>query len=79
MLFEPRASSATFQALRSHKHTVERLQLTKKMLTAYNDKVHQYEPLRSRPLGHWRNAAAAMPRSAASAGGAAASSSGSGQ
>jgi hypothetical protein len=80
MLFEPHASSASFHALRSHNHIVERLYLTKKMLTAYNEKVHQYEPLRSRPLGHWRNAAAAMPRSAASVGSAAASSStGSGQ
>ena len=74
MLFEPYASSATFSALRSHNHIVERLEITKKMLTAFNDKVFQYDPLFSRPLGHWRNAPAAESRSVTSVGSVAASS-----
>ena len=74
MLFEPHASSATFVALRSHNHVVEKLEITKKMLTPFNDKVFQISALSSRPLGHWRNAVATEPRSEASVGGPAASS-----
>ena len=59
MVFEPYASSATFSALRSHHHVVERLSVTKKMLTAFNDKVFQHEQLNSRPLGHRLNGRAA--------------------
>jgi len=58
MIFEPFESSATFSAMRSHNHVVERLTITKKMLTAFNDKVFQHERLASRPLGHCRNAEA---------------------
>ena len=58
MVFEPYESSATFSTLRSHNHVIEKLSVTKKMLTAFNDKVFQYDQLASRPLGHWRNSSA---------------------
>jgi hypothetical protein len=55
MIAEPFESTATFSALRSRNHVVERLQVSKRMLTAYNDKVFQLSAQESRPLGHWRN------------------------
>ena len=80
VVFEPFVSNATFSALRSRNHVVEKIVLTKKMLTSFNDKVFQYEQLRSRPLGHWRNVQPTTePRSEASAGSGSASSSGLGR
>jgi hypothetical protein len=75
MISEPFVSSATFSALRSHNHVVERLQVSKRMLTAFNDKVYQLSGQESRPLGHWRNMqAAAVPRTEETVGSAASSS-----
>ncbi len=77
ILLEPAPSEACFRAFRSLKHSLVQVEMTKRMLTAFNDKVYQDSPLISRPLGHWRNASAATePRSEASVGSGAASSSG---
>jgi hypothetical protein len=75
MVMEPWLNEVDFKAMRSHQHSIETLVLRRKMLTAFNDKVHQFEQLQSRPLGHWHNAPAATPHSEASASGGAASSS----
>jgi hypothetical protein len=75
MVMEPWVSEVEFKAMRSRQHSIEMLVLKCKMLTAFNDKVHQHEQLKSRPLGHWRNVPAATPHSEASAGSGAASSS----
>ncbi len=55
MLFEPYESNVTFKKLQSFKHQMHSLQLTRRMLTALQDKTFQLSPLESRPLGHWRN------------------------
>ena len=56
MLVEPRQCEAAFRALRSKNHSIEQLELVKRMLTALNEKVFQLSAFFSRPLGHWRNA-----------------------
>jgi len=75
MLFEPGPSEASFRAFRSYKHTITQVEMSKRMLTAFNDKVYQESPLFSRPLGHWRNSPAAESRSETSVGSVATSSS----
>jgi hypothetical protein len=55
ILFEPGPSEATFRAFRSLKHSIVQLEVNKRMLTAFNDKVFQLNAFESRPLGHWRN------------------------
>ena len=67
-LFDLQPRSATFSSLRSYNHTGMVQDNTKKLLTAFNDKVMQLDRLCSRPLGHWRNTFATMPGSAASVG-----------
>jgi hypothetical protein len=57
MIFSPTPNRITFRTLRSRKHTIEHLQIERKMLTAYNDKVFAVTPLFSRPLGHFENRA----------------------
>ena len=59
MLFEPSPSEASFRAFRSLGHSLAQIEMSKRMLTAFNDKVYQDSATRSRPLGHWRNAAQA--------------------
>ncbi len=53
----PDRSRATFRAMRSKRHVIETLEIDRKFLTAFNDKVFQVGPMFSRPLGHWRNKA----------------------
>jgi hypothetical protein len=55
MIFEPFDSKATFRTFRSENHELQQRALTKRMLTAFNDKVYQLSPSESRPLGHHRN------------------------
>ncbi len=55
MIFNPSPSRITFRTLRSKKHTIEHLQIERKMLTSYNDKVFAVTPFFSRPLGHFEN------------------------
>jgi hypothetical protein len=55
ILFEPGPSEATFRAFRSLKHSIVQLETSKRMLTAFNDKVYQLGATDSRPLGHWKN------------------------
>ncbi len=55
MIFNPEPSRITFRTLRSKKHTIEHLQIERKLLTSYNDKVFAVTPCSSRPLGHFRN------------------------
>jgi hypothetical protein len=74
ILFEPGPSEATFRAFRSLKHSIVQLETSKRMLTAFNDKVFQLDALESRPLGHWKNDQAAAADPASSPGTAASSS-----
>jgi hypothetical protein len=69
ILFEPAPSEATFRAFRSLKHSIVQLESTKRMLTAFNDKVYQLNAMESRPLGHYSNgqASAASSSSTSSA------------
>ena len=55
MIFNTAVNRITFRTLRSSKHIIEQLEIDRKMLTAYNDKVYQIDCFSSRPLGHWRN------------------------
>ena len=55
MIFEPNESKATFRAFRSKHHTLEQVEITKKLLTGFSDKVFYVSPSETRPLGHWRN------------------------
>ena len=55
MLFEPYVNYVTFNCLRSKNHISQRLEITKKGLTAVNDKVFQLNALESRPLNHYLN------------------------
>mgnify|MGYP000388254399 FL=1 len=55
MIFDPEPSRITFRTLRSKKHTIEHLQIERKLLTSYNEKVFAVTPTFSRPLGHFRN------------------------
>ena len=50
-----RESSVTFSMLSSKRFTLGVVQMTKKALSPFNDKVFQLNAQRSRPLGHWRN------------------------
>ena len=54
-LFDMKPTDATFRTFRSIHHHLEQQQITKRMLTAFNDKVYQESSTFSRPLGHWRN------------------------
>ena len=56
ILFDPSPSDVSFRAFRSFKHSIVQIEMSKRMLTAFNDKVYQDSPMTSRPLGHWRNA-----------------------
>ena len=49
------AREVTFSALRSFGHDVFRQEITKKMLSAYNDTVFDRYPKINRPLGHKAN------------------------
>ena len=55
MLFEPYVNYVTFNCLRSKNHVSQRLEITKKGLTAINDKVFQLSAVESRPLNHYLN------------------------
>ena len=55
MVVTPYRSTATFSRFQSKNHVIEKVTMEKKMLTAFNDKVFQFEQFKSRPLGHWRN------------------------
>ena len=55
MLFEPYDNYVTFKCLRSRNHVSQRLEVTKKGLTAINDKVFQLSAIESRPFGHHLN------------------------
>ena len=57
MLFDPSVSEVSFYKLGSEAHQMQKQRLTKKKLTAYNDKVFQLSSMESRPLGHYRNKA----------------------
>ena len=57
MLLEPYKDEVTFKAMRSKKLQNEHLQLSKRALTAYNDKVFQISATENRPLGHRLNRA----------------------
>jgi hypothetical protein len=65
MLLTPGPCEATFRTFRSFSHSIVQLEVKKRMLTAFNDKVFQLSALDSRPLGHWKNqqAAAGCPGS----------------
>ena len=45
-----------FNCMRSQRHEVKHMTLTKTALAADNSKVFQLGPFRSRPLGHYCNA-----------------------
>ncbi len=55
LIFKPSPRRITFRTLRSKTHTIEHLQVERKLLTSYNDKVFAVTPCSSRPLGHFRN------------------------
>ena len=55
MVRAPFSCYETSRAMRSQRQTNVVLELEKRMLTAYNDKVYQIAWDVSRPLGHWRN------------------------
>jgi hypothetical protein len=55
MIFNPTSTRVSFRTLRSKDHVVQQLEIDRKMLTSYNDKVFGFSILESRPLGHWRN------------------------
>jgi hypothetical protein len=55
ILLSPGPSEATFRTFRSFSHSIVQLEVKKRLLTAFNDKVFQLSALDSRPLGHWRN------------------------
>ena len=55
MVVNPSVNRVSFRTLRSNKHVIEQLQIERKMLTAYNDKVYAATPTFSRPIGHYRN------------------------
>ena len=55
MIYAPYHSVANSSAMRSHKQNNIVLELEKRMLTAFNDKVYQLDWDSSRPLGHFRN------------------------
>ena len=57
MLFTPSLSEVSFYKLASEAHEMQKRRLTKKKLTAYNDKVFQLSSMESRPLGHYMNRA----------------------
>ena len=75
ILFEPAPSEVSFRAFRSYKHAITQVEMSKRMLTAFNDKVYQESSLFSRPLGHWRNTQAATEPRSESCSGAASSNS----
>ena len=55
MLFTPYDSVANFRKLQSSNHEICGLQMSKRMLTAMQDKTYQTGPTESRPLGHYLN------------------------
>ena len=57
MLLDPHKDEVTFKAMRSKKLQNEHLQLSKRGLTAYNDKVFQISATENGPLGHRLNRA----------------------
>ena len=57
MVKSPYKCYESFRAMRSQKQTNVVLELNKRMLSAYNDKVFQLSWNESRPLGHYLNAA----------------------
>ena len=60
MVLEPVEFTHGFRCLRSKNHTIEVLELTKRVLTAFDDKTYRVTSLLSRPHGHWRNSADAL-------------------
>jgi len=52
MLFEPFDSRVSFRKLQSSNHEISGLQMSKRMLTALQDKTFQLNHLESRALGH---------------------------
>ena len=48
--------NVTFNCMRSIRHEMKHLTMTKVALASDNSKVFQLGPFASRPLGHWRNA-----------------------
>ncbi len=67
MVFEPSPNRVTFRTLRSTNHVVQQLEINRKMLTAYNDKVFAVSQFVSRPLGHYRNHGPPKPPAVAAA------------
>jgi hypothetical protein len=55
ILLDPAPSEATFRTFRSFGHSIVQLEVKKRLLTAFNDKVFQLSALDSRPHGHWKN------------------------
>ena len=55
MIFNPSVNRIRFRTLRSKNHVVQQLEIDRKMLTAYNDKVFAVTPFLSRPHGHYMN------------------------
>lgn len=55
MLFQPYESRVSFRTLRSTNHEIRGMNMSKRMLTALQDKTYQVSPLESRPLGHYLN------------------------
>ena len=55
MIFNPSVNRVRFRTLRSKDHVVQQLEIDRKMLTAYNDKVFAVTPFLSRPLDHYLN------------------------
>jgi hypothetical protein len=66
VLLEPAPSEATFRAFRSFNHKLAQVEVNKRMLTAFNDKVFQLDALESRALGHWKNDQLAVSASSSS-------------
>ena len=55
MLFHPDVDTIDFTVMRGRKRENVVMELKKRGLAAFNDKVYQLDSCTSRPLGHWRN------------------------
>ena len=56
MLDTPYNDWGEFNRIGCKRQRLEHYTQCKKGLGSFNDKVFQFEPMHSRPLGHWRNA-----------------------
>ena len=48
-------STTSFKRFQSFQHVITKVEHSRKLLTAVQDKTYQIDALTSRPLGHWRN------------------------